>query len=100
MKHVTKRINERITAYQYPGQIRIPLIPGVSFKDRDFQVSMRLHHYLRVKLDFLAVNAQMTRSRLILEMLQDVAEDITDAMDPELKQKMDQEINKILQSQD
>lgn len=100
MKHVTKRINERIKAYQRPGEIRKPVLPAGLSAEKDFQVSLRLHQYLLVRLDFLAANAQMTRSQLMLEMLQDVAEDILEEMDPDLKKEMDEKINASLYSKD
>lgn len=97
MAPVTKRISERISAYRTPGGTTATQLPSEALKDQ--QISLRVHPYLLLRLDIIARHARMSRSQLIIELLQDGTDDLLAAMDPNARAEIDSEVNERLRSE-
>lgn len=93
MSPVVSRIKTRIGAYRATtgGSVTQTAPEEV----RDQQVSVRLHPFLLYRLEILARHAHMSRAQLMVEILQDGAEDILVALtadDPALRAEIDAEV--------
>ena len=63
-------------------------------------MSIRLYPFLLYRLDVLARHAHMSRSQLMLEILQDGAESIIESMDRAVRQEVDREVNERLENKE
>lgn len=97
MKPAVSRINARIAAYRTPAGTTVTQLPADDLKDQ--QVTIRLHPFLLYRLEILARHARMSRSQLMLEILQDGAEEVLAGMEKVIRDEIDAEVVERLQQQ-
>lgn len=98
MKPAVSRINARIAAYRNPSGTTVTQLPPDDSKDK--QVTIRLHPFLLYRLEIIARHARMSRSQLMLEILQDGAEEILANMETVVRDEINAEVVERLQHQD